>query len=178
MRILITAAAVAALTLAGCAPVESRSEPAAPPGASSTDSPSKGGGGDDRTAKVGQWVKSDDGLRWTVVKLSASRVGQYAAGGHPGDPAVIVSVKIVNGGQHRLDLSLVQVTARVGTDGQGTEEVFDGEKYGVPSGTLAPGRTVSARYAFAADKRSDLEHVSIEVSPGLEYESGTFEGVV
>jgi hypothetical protein len=166
----------AVLALAGCAPVEAaKTEPAAPPTASS--SSAEHSGGDDRTAAIGQWVKSEDGVRWSVTKLGVTHISQYASGGHPGDPALVVYVKIRNDSKHRVDLTLMTVTARTGADGNDTEQVFDVDAgFDNPDGTLAPGRTASMKSAFAVASRKDLKKVSIEVQPGFDYESGTFEG--
>ncbi len=179
MRIIPLAAAALALTLAGCVPISSKADPAAPPvsatgGGSSAAATS---GGDDRTAKIGESIRAEDGIIWTVTKLAVTHVSQEASGGHPGDPALVVYIRIKNGGEHRLDLTMVQVAVRTGEDGDDTEQVFDIDA-GLDGfeGTLAPGRTASTKYAFAANSRNDLRKVSIEVTPGFDYESGTFEG--
>jgi hypothetical protein len=181
MRKLIIAAMLAAVALAGCAPVSSKVDPAAPPAAASggsSSSPDKSDG-DDRTAKIGEWIRAADGLTWTVTKISATRVSQWAAGGHPGDPALVVSVRIKNGTKHRIDLTQVQVSVRTGADGDDAEQVFDVDAgWDGFDGTLAPGRTASAKCAFAVDSRKALRQVAIEVAPGFDYESGTFEGGV
>ena len=176
MRKIALTIIVTVLALAGCGPVESATtEPAAPPAASS--SSTDRAGGDDRTADIGQWVKSEDGVSWSVTKLAVTHVSQYASGGHPGDPALVVYVKVKNGSKHRVDLTQMTVTARTGTDGNDTEQVFDVDAgFDNPDGTLAPGRTASTKFAFAVGSRKDLKKVSVEVQPGVDYESGTFEG--
>lgn len=179
MRLMpIAAAAFTVIALAACAPVDSRVDPAAPSAAAGAGSSSSAkSDGDDRTAKIGEWIKAEDGVTWSVTKLGATHISQWASGGHPGDPALVVYIKIKNGGTHRIDLSQLNVTVRVGADGNDSEEVFDVEAgFGTLDGTLAPGRTASTKCAFAADSRKELKQVSIEVTPGFDYESGTFEG--
>lgn len=177
MRKILVLFSVAAVLVVGCAPVNTTTDPPNPAAHASNGDSSPSSNGDDRTAKIGQWVTADDGVTWTVTKLGVTHVSQFAAGGHPGDPALVAYVRIKNGSKHRLDLSAVQVTARTGADGNPAEDVVDVDAgLDVLEGTLAPGRTVSAKYAFAADSRRDLKNVSIEVTPGFDYESGTFEG--
>jgi hypothetical protein len=135
-----------------------------------------GGGGDDNTTQIGKWASASDGIKLRVSKIARGRISDIAAGGHPGDPAVIAYVQIRNGSSKRFDLTMVEVAARVGADGNEAEQVFqDGFGDGF-NGALTPGRTVTAKYMFAAKKAPDLKKVSIEVTPGLEYESATFEG--
>lgn len=177
-------AALAALALAaaltGCAaPKAVSTKTTAPPAASAnpTDSGTGDtGNGDDNTTQVGQWAHASDGIDLRVSKLARGTISDTAAGGHPGDPAVVVYVQFRNGSDKRFDLTMVEVAARVGADGTEAEQVFqDGFGDGF-SGSLTPGRTVTARYMFAAKKAADLKQVSVEVTPGLEYESATFEG--
>lgn len=71
---------------------------------------------------------------------------------------------------------MVTVTARLGADGIEAEQVFQDGVDGMFDGTIAPGRTATTRFMFAAEKAADLKTVSIEVNAGFEYESFTFEG--
>jgi hypothetical protein len=131
---------------------------------------------DPKVAKVGEWARADDGVMFRVAKLTKGTVGQYAAGGSPGDPAVILTVQLRNSGSKRFDLSAVDVTVRLGKDGTEADKVFQDGVDGSFDGTLAPGRTVTAKYMFAAQSRGDLKVVSVEIAPGYEYDSFTFEG--
>ena len=170
-------ALLAGLALSGCAAQTGVSTK--PPTQSGTAKAAGGETGDDagsNVTQVGQWATADDGVAFRVSKLKRGRVSDIASGGHPGDPAVVVTVQVRNGGKHRIDLTLVDVTARLGKSGDEAERVFqDGVDEGL-TGTLAPGRTVSDRYMFAASKASDLKQVSVEIAPGIEYDSATFEG--
>jgi hypothetical protein len=176
MRILTAALIAALIALSGCA-VDSQ---AVPSGKEPTTEADIGGSPDKpedpKVAKVGEWARADDGVMFRVAKLAKATVGQYAAGGKPGGPAVIITVQLRNDGKERFDLSLVDVAARVGADGEEAEKVYQEGVDGSFDGTLAPGRTVTARYMFAARKASDLKTVSIEIAPGMEYDSFTFEG--
>jgi hypothetical protein len=171
----------ASLMLAGCGataekvaspPSPSYAAPAAQPAGSAEPSEPE----QPDVAAIGEWAKAEDGVRFRVSKLTRGRVSQYASGGHPGDPAVIVTVQVRNGSDHRLDLSLISVTARLGDDGREAEEVYQDSFMGSPSGSLSRGRTSTSRYMFAANKAGELKKVSLDVSPGFDYDSFTFEG--
>ena len=168
------AVSVAAFAFAGsaCGLEPSRTSPGGPSTASASASTH-----DKHSGKVGAWAHADDGVQWSVTALRLSHVTQYASGGHPGDPAVSVAVRVKNAGTHRIDLSLMTADVRLGSDGYQAEEVFQ-EGYDNPTGTLGPNRTATFKFLFAAENRSDLKHVSVEVAPGMEYQSATFEGSV
>lgn len=176
----LLAAVLAAVAFTGCAP--QKGVTAEPPKAERADQ--AGGANDQATeepagsnvTKVGKWATAEDGLAFRVSKLTRSRVGQYAAGGRPGDPAVVATVQIRNGSKQRFDLALSTITVRFGSDGRQAEESFDDTHGGTPNGTLSPGRTSTHKYKFAAESAGDLKKVSVEIAPGLEYDSFTFEG--
>lgn len=164
------------LTGACAVPQEVSTEAGSPPA-----SAAQGGGeaepeGDGVTG-VGTWATAEDGIAFRVSKLTRAKVPAYAAGGTPGDPAVVATVQIRNKSKKRFDMTLVEVQARLGADGDQSEQVF-GDSYGdgFMAGTLSPGRTATAKFMFAATSAKDLKKVSIEVTPGFEYESFTFEG--
>lgn len=173
------AVVLAGLVLAGCAaPTKVSTNASPPPASSGTDT--GGGGGDERSnvTTVGQWATAEDGIAFRVSKLKRGRVSQYAYGGRPGDPAVVATVQFRNRGTSRFDTTMIDVQARVGVDGVEAEQVFDHRFGDGFTGTLAPGRTATTEFMFAAAKVSDLARVSVEVTPGLEYDSATFEGGV
>lgn len=137
---------------------------------------SGGEDGDSNVTQIGQWATAEDGIAFRAAKLKRGRVASISAGGHPGDPAVVVTVQFRNEGNLRFDLTLVDVKVRLGKDGAEAEQVFQDGFDGGFDGTLAPGRAVSEKYIFAASKASDLKEVSVEITPGMEYDSATFEG--
>jgi hypothetical protein len=178
----ILAAMAAAVLAAGCTiPAEKAS---APPPVAGEETQSSGTESADESdpgiAKIGEWMEADDGVRFRVSKLGRGRVGQYAAGGRPGGAAAVVTVQVRNEGQARFDLSLLNVVARLGADGQQAEQVIDVDRGfgGVPEGTLSKGRTSTIRYMFAAERAGDLRTVAVDVTPGIEYETATWEGGV
>src|SRR5581483_10304681 len=130
----------------------------------------------DDVATVGNWTTFEDGVKIRVSKLKRGRVSDISAGGHPGDPAVIVTVQVTNGGGHRLDLSDMRIEARLGSDGREADEVYQDNYGGTPDGSLAIGRTSTSSYMFAADSAAELKHVAIDVAPGGDYNPMTYEG--
>ena len=171
---------LAGLLLTGCAVPQEVTTEAGSPSAGQAEA---GPGGDepdegDNVTKIGTWATAEDGVAFRVSKLKRATVPPYAAGGKPGGPAVVATVQIRNGSKARFDMTLAEVQARMGADGATSEQVF-AESYGdgFQGGTLAPGRTATAKFMFAAARAKDLKTVSIEVTPGvLDYDTFTFEG--
>ncbi|WUI02131.1 DUF4352 domain-containing protein [Spirillospora sp. NBC_00431] len=180
MKKLVTILAVLlGLALAGC---ETPQEVSAKPGAPTATAKAGTGGEEpdegDNVTKVGTWATAEDGLSFRVSTLKRAKVGAYAAGGKAGGPAVTVTVQIRNTGKTRFDTTMFQIATRVGADGTEAEQVFDSER-GLGdgfTGTVAPGRTATVKFMFAAAKAGDLKKISVELTPGFEYESFTFEG--
>lgn len=178
MRILLaliaTCLAIGMVT-ACAAPQDVSTEPGAPVAADA------GGDADEaapdsQVTKVGTWATATDGIAFRVSKLKKATVGQYAAGGKPGGPAVVATIQFRNGSKQQFDTSMIYVTARVGDAGIEADAVFQDGIDGMFDGTIAPGRTATTKFMFAAEKAADLKTVSIEVNPGFEYESFQFEG--
>jgi hypothetical protein len=132
-------------------------------------------------AKVGaaQWFNYENGLQVQVTKVARYKLGQYAVGGTPGGPGVIVTVTIKNGSKETADLTLTTVKLAYGANGDQAEEVFDSE-HNLGSGfegSATPGKAKTAKFAFAVPK--GRQTLDIEVQPGfLDYESVHFEGTV
>ena len=175
-RALIALAAVALLSACGPAPIDTKA--VGPENTSEADignSPSEKPE-DGKVTKVGAWAAAEDGVEFRVSKLAKGTVSDVAAGGKQGDPAVIVTVQMRNNGKVRFDMSEVSVSVRVGEDGQEAEQIYQEGVDDSFDGTLAPGRTATVRQMYGGKARSDLKVVSVEISPGYEYDSFTFEG--
>lgn len=127
-------------------------------------------------ARVGQWALADDGVRFRVSKLKRTKVGALAAGGHPGDPAVIATVQIDNRSTTRLDLNEVTVLVRLGSDGAEAEAVYQEDIDAGFTGSLPPGRKAQDKYMFAAAAPGDLDNVAVEVTLSYAHDPFTFEG--
>jgi hypothetical protein len=129
------------------------------------------------TARYGDTYTYTDGLAISVSKVSRYTPSQYAAGTHPGDEAIVLTVKITNGTGKPFDTNLVGVNAKAGADGAATEPIFDDTSGVGFSGTIVPGSVASARFAFDVP-RGAAGNLDIEVQPdsGLEYASWHWVG--
>lgn len=124
------------------------------------------------TAAYGDTYTYTDGLAITVSHVAKYTPSQYAAGTHPGDEAVVLTVKITNGTKKPFDTTLVGVNVKAGADGAATEKIYDDTSGIGFSGTIVPGSTATARFGFDIPKGA-AGKLDIEVQPdsGLEYDS-------
>jgi hypothetical protein len=126
--------------------------PSTPAAAPSTPPPS---------SSVAQFGRSNgftykDGTGVSVISATPATLSQEAAGGNPGDPGVIINVR-VTAGSTSLDASQIQVSANAGPDGTQLNSVFD-TNISPPTGTLAPGQHGTYSFEF------DLQQASLGVS--------------
>ncbi|MFD7161563.1 DUF4352 domain-containing protein [Kribbella sp. NPDC059898] len=162
------------VTSSATRPTEPASEP--PASAEPTATPTE----EDRVAKVGatQWFDYSDGMKVQITSLKRFRIGQYAAGGKPGDVGVIVTVTLQNGSSDTFDTGLVDVKLASGPNGDQADSVFDSEQNlgGGFEGSILPGKKKTARYGFAIPKAHVSSTLQLEVAPGWDYEGNHFEG--
>jgi hypothetical protein len=170
--------AAAALAAAGCATTGHPTSAATAPAAAATSAapattPAATPSGPAQFGRAHGWTYSDD-LQVAVVSATTTAVGQYAGGGHPGDPAVILKVR-VTAGKTSLDASEIQVDANAGPDGSQLEAVFD---TGIdnPSGTLTPGQHGTYLFEFDAQHSSWESQLNVTVTPGFDYNAASFTG--
>lgn len=114
----------------------------------------------------------DDGLRVTLMSIKRGTVPSISAGGSPGDPAVIVKVKIKNGSDKKIDVSQMTIDVRVGSDGESTEQTFT-EGFSNTEGTLASGRSYTYEAMFAA--KDKFKKVAVDVAPTWSHSPALFE---
>lgn len=150
----------------------------APPSPTSSSS-AAGSSADEGPVKIGvkEYVAYKSGLEIRVPRLATFRISDTAAGGQPGQRGVVATVSIKNGSSERVDLDSVIVNARAGSEGEQAEAVYDSAR-GLGSGfqgTLAPGRTATAKYGFAVDPE-DLDDIQIEVQLDYDRDPALFEG--
>lgn len=129
------------------------------------------------TAAYGDTYTYTDGLAISVSKVATYTPSQYAAGTHPGDEAVVLTVKITNGAKKPFDTSLVSVNVKAGADGAATEQIFDDTSGIGFSGTVVSGATATAKFEYDIPKGATGK-LDIEVQPdsGLEYDSWHWVG--
>ncbi|MFD4031541.1 DUF4190 domain-containing protein [Streptomyces sp. NPDC058637] len=115
----------------------------------------------------------DDGLEVTVGAAAAYTPGAYAAGHTKGNDAYKVSVVIENKTKEKFDTALVSVDARAGEDGVDAEQIFDGKVGTGFTGTVLPGRKITVQFAF--DAPADAEQLTVEVSPGFDWDASQWD---
>ena len=146
-------------------------EPAATPEPTQTDDAPD-------VAKIGatEWFTYEDGIKVQVTRAKPYKIGSYAAGGKPGGQGVVITVTIKNGSKATFDSDLADVTLASGPNGDQAERVFDSATDGLGfTGSIAPGRSKTAKFAFAVPK-AHLSQLQIEVTPSWEHEGSLFEG--
>ncbi|MBW8481843.1 hypothetical protein [Actinomadura parmotrematis] len=169
--------AVAALTLTACG-ADTKTTAAAPSSGSpateaAAPSPSES---DDRTTTVGQWAHASDGLDFRVSRIERGTISDTSAGGHPGGPAVVVFVQLRNGTGARFDMGDLTVTVRAGDDGTDSERVYQDGYDSLADGSLSPARTATFKQMFTVPSKAAFKTIAVEVAPGAEYPTATFEG--
>jgi hypothetical protein len=123
-------------------------------------------------------VIGGDGFTWSddvkaaVPSVTITTIGQYAAGGRPGDPAIIVTVRLT-AGHSTLDASDLSVDANAGPDGAQLDSVYD-TSIDNPSGSLPPGRSGTYKFEFDVQQHSWAKRLIITVTPGFDYDAATF----
>ncbi|MFF2730577.1 DUF4352 domain-containing protein [Streptomyces sp. NPDC058008] len=141
--------------------------------------PATGGGagggteGKDDVLRAGDSAAYDDGLEITVAAPAAYTADEFAIGHTKGNRAYTVSVVIENKGKEKFDATLVGVDARAGEDGVSAEQIFDGKVGEGFTGTVMPGRKITATYAF--DAPADARSLTVEVGPGLDWDASQWE---
>jgi hypothetical protein len=153
-------------------PVTTSAAPAPETSVPTGDGASSSPAGDAEVIKIGstEYSQYDNGLELRVT--SARRITFTELSTTPG-PGVIITVKIYNGSKERVALDEVDVVMRYGRDGVEADFVID-DRVREFAGGLAPGRTATATYGFSMPRNQ--RDISVDVTPGFDYDSTTFEG--
>ncbi|MEV3948137.1 DUF4352 domain-containing protein [Streptomyces halstedii] len=161
----------------------SGSSASAKPGGGSEDSPKDSGQGEEKDSGKGgadsgtlegrDTAAYDDGLEVTVSNAAAYTPDAYAAGHTKGNRAYKVSVVIENKTKKKYDSVLASVDARAGADGVNAEQIFDGTVGEGFTGTVLPGKKVTVQYAF--DAPADAKNLTVEVSPGFDWDASQWD---
>lgn len=125
------------------------------------------------TLEEGDSAAYDDGLEITVGAPASYTADEFAIGHTKGNSAYTVSVVIENKGKEKFDAALVTVGARAGADGVNAEQIFDGTVGEGFTGTVLPGKKITAKYAF--DAPADAKNLTVEVGPGFEWDASQWE---
>ncbi|MFC9942320.1 DUF4352 domain-containing protein [Streptomyces pratensis] len=129
--------------------------------------------GKGETLAAGDSAAYDDGLEVTVGDPASYTADEFAIGHTKGNSAYTVSVVIENKGKEKFDATLVSVDARAGEDGVNAEQIFDGTVGEGFTGTVLPGKKVTAKYAF--DVPADAKNLTVEVGPGFEWDASQWD---
>jgi len=164
MKKALFALPVAALLLAGCsspAPSVSNGGDAAKPAAEAT-TPAPPA---DRSAKFGDTVTYDDGVKITLKSLGFVKTSQYAVGAVEGQAAVF-ELTVVNGGKTELNASMMSFAKiSYGANNKKATSVGDAEQQ-IGSETLStilPGETQTVKVGAGVPKAS-ASAVRVEIS--------------
>ncbi|MEU1484298.1 DUF4352 domain-containing protein [Streptomyces sp. NPDC005752] len=133
------------------------------------------GGAEDKddVLREGDSAAYDDGLEVTVNAPAAYTADEFAVGYTKGNSAYTVSVVIENKGKEKFDAALVTVDARAGEGGVNAEQIFDGSVGEGFTGTILPGKKITAKYAF--DAPADAKNLTVEVAPGFDWDASQWE---
>ncbi|WP_250290866.1 DUF4352 domain-containing protein [Streptomyces atroolivaceus] len=148
-------------------------KPAAGGGAAADGGAAGGTEGEDDILRAGDSAAYDDGLEVTVGAPAPYTADEFAIGHTKGNSAYTVSVVIENKGKEKFDATLVAVDARAGEDGVNAEQIFDGTIGEGFTGTVLPGKKITAKYAF--DAPADAKNLTVEVGPGFDWDASQWD---
>ncbi|MFF8385149.1 DUF4190 domain-containing protein [Streptomyces kanasensis] len=117
-------------------------------------------------------VVYDDDLQITVSAAAVYTPTEAADGHTEGNTAYRVTVVVENAGKEKYDADTAFLEARAGKDGVTAGQVHDEGLDGI-SGTVAPGKKVTGTYAF--DVPAGAKSLTVEVTPGMDYEAHQWE---
>ncbi|MFB7516410.1 DUF4190 domain-containing protein [Streptomyces sp. NPDC056144] len=115
----------------------------------------------------------DDKLKVTVSDPKPYTAGEYAVGHTKGNQAYKVTVVIENGGTKKFDPTLTTMSARAGAEGVEAEQIFDEGVGSAFEGAILPGKKATLTVAFDAPKGA--KDLTVEVTPGLDYNASQWE---
>ncbi|WP_432066535.1 DUF4190 domain-containing protein [Streptomyces sp. C10-9-1] len=127
----------------------------------------------DETLTAGDSVVYDDDVTVTVSAPKAYSPSEFAIGHTAGNKAYQVTVVIENAGTEKFDSTLTTADARAGEGGVEAEQIFDDTVGGGFEGTIAPGKKATVVYGF--DAPADAKSLTVEISPGIFYDSSQWE---
>jgi hypothetical protein len=128
-----------------------------------------GGGGTGGTGEIGPTpIRYPSGLTVGVTSAIQYTPSAQAVGTVVGHTGVVLTVEVTNGSTQPLNTAYLTVALRTGTAFTLAAQIFDAANgYGSGlTGTIAPGKTASAQYAFDLPA-SDLSSLNVLVTPDL-----------
>jgi hypothetical protein len=122
---------------------------------------------------VGQAVTFDDQLELQVVSLRREKAGTRA------EKLVLAEVEVTNRSNRRMDLFLMEATARLGPE-QRAAPRFSGASGSSErgAGTLPPGAKATVTFAFQLERTAEAGQVTLEIWPDWAHGPALFQGRV
>ncbi|ORT58485.1 DUF4190 domain-containing protein [Streptomyces sp. CB03238] len=112
----------------------------------------------------------DNDVQVTVSEAKSVKPGEFAVGHTEGNKAYELTIVVENAGKEKFSTDSLSVSARAGKEGVTAEEIFDGDTYGNGfNGDILPGKKATVKYAF--DAPADAKTLTVEVSPGFDYDA-------
>ncbi|RAJ70581.1 hypothetical protein K377_07920 [Streptomyces sp. PsTaAH-137] len=112
----------------------------------------------------GDTKKWDGGLEVTVSQPVKFTPSAYSIGHESGNQGVKWRIKVHNGTDEAFQGALMTVYVKAGSDGHTCEQIFDGNLGAGITGSVSPGASGSAEFAFDVP-RGQLSKVDLEVQP-------------
>ncbi|RKN08683.1 DUF4352 domain-containing protein [Streptomyces radicis] len=97
---------------------------------------------------AGETAVFDNGVEYTVSAAEPYSPSEWAVGHTEGNEPQVVSLTVTNNGAETYDTSFILTTARIGEDGVEAELIIDDPVGLGPGGSVAPGQSATADYAF------------------------------
>ncbi|WP_228978681.1 DUF4190 domain-containing protein [Streptomyces sp. DH12] len=117
-------------------------------------------------------VVYDDDLQVTVSAAAVYTPTEASDGHAEGNTAYRVTVVVENAGKETYDSDTAFLEARAGKDGVTAGQVHDEGLDGI-TGAVAPGKRATGTYAF--DVPAGAKTLTVEVTPGVDYEAHQWE---
>lgn len=114
----------------------------------------------------------DDDLQISLSAAKSFEPSEYNVGHTKGNKAYKVTLLIENGSKEKFNADTVILEARAGEAGVTAEQIFDEGLDGV-TGSVAPGKKATGVFAFSVP--ADAKTLTVEVTPGLDYEAQQWE---
>jgi hypothetical protein len=129
---------------------------------------------DDGVYSLDDTVIYETDVEVSLSKFSRATSSEYAS--PENTPYVRFTAKIKNGGDEKLDTTLLSINCSYGQDGQSSEAIFDSGLDGGPDTSLLPGRSINVPWGCELPKGEKL--IQVEVAPDYDSETAIFTGNV
>ena len=180
-RCAAAAAALLAITSCGAPAADLQVQPGDGPKASADKPAASKPAPTKQAAKVATFKDKytyPDGLQVEVTKIKRTKMGPNAAadGVKVGAPVQVLSIRVTNGTDKKLDVAVASGTMTYGPDGDEAPAVFDEGVDGM-SGNVLPGKAKTGTYGFAVPTKY-LGDATLEFTADFEHDPAIFSGTL